>query len=166
MRYVKAVFVLLALSVFLGSPAYSSSTDDSKSGKSCDKKHGKRGDEGQRGHKAMMDELLASLELSDAQRTDIEKFRLEYRKKTVVMQADIEVAAIELKELLTTVDVVDLDAVREKIDDIAALKADLKFYRIKMLEELKRDKLNKEQRKKLREFMNDRVHGASGGGRH
>lgn len=175
MRYFKAVLVLLALSVFLGSPAYSKSSGDSKGYKTCDKKHslgggdgykmyGHKGD-GQRGHQEMMSKLFSSLDLSDDQLADIKKFRLEYRKKTIRMQADLEVAGLELKEILIAEEV-DLSAAERKIAEVAALKAKLKFYRIKMLEELKRDKLNDKQRKKFREIMGSKMHKAFGGGRY
>lgn len=176
MKYFKVLLVLLALSVFVGSPAYSrSSSDDSKGYKTCDKKHsrgggdsyskyGHKGD-GQRGHQEMMSKLLSSLDLSDDQLADIKKFRLEYKKKTIRMQADLEVAGLELKEILMAEEV-DLSAAEKKIGEVAALKARLKFYRIKMLEELKRDKLNDKQRKKLKEAMDSMPHKAFGGGRY
>ena len=172
MRYFKVVVVFLALALFLGTPAYSKSSDDAKGYKSCDKKH-KRGDGykgygdkggGYKGHAEMMTKMLSSLELSDEQSADIKKFRLEYRKKTIRMQADLEVAGIELKELLTAKEV-DLSLVEAKVAEVAALKAKLKFYRIKMFEELKRDKLTEKQRKKLREVMGDMPHKFFGGGK-
>lgn len=170
MRYFKGLLVILALSVFLISPSYAKSSDKPDGYKSCDKKHGKekwgneRGSYGQSKHGQMMSKLLSSLDLSDDQLKDIKKFRLEYKKKTIRMQADLEVAGLELRELLMAEEV-DLKAVEAKLHEVAASKTNLKFYRIKMFEELKRDKLNDKQRKKLQEIMSSDAHRGFGFGR-
>ena len=88
------------------------------------------------------------LELSDAQRSQMEDLVRSVRKDRIRRQADLHVAEIELEELLNK-EKVDLSKVRGKLKEMESLRTDLKFAGIKAWQDgLKL--LNEEQWKRLR----------------
>jgi len=88
----------------------------------------------------------------DRNRMDaIREIEMRTVKEGIRKRAELQVASIDLRELLGE-DPVDLKVVEAKLKQIAALKMDLQFARIKAIEEIK-GKLTSEERKKLREFL-------------
>jgi Spy/CpxP family protein refolding chaperone len=94
----------------------------------------------------MMGELM-SMGIDERTMEDIKAIHLKCNKDAIKKKADIEVAEIELRELLDK-DPVDLAAAEAKIKEMAALKADLKIEHMKSMEEIK-GKLTPEQRRKF-----------------
>ena len=88
------------------------------------------------------------LGLTDEQVEKFAKVRADYRKETIKKQAEIEVAAIELSELLDQKKV-DLGQVEKKLRQVESLKTDLALYRIKTLLKTK-EFLNEDQFEKLK----------------
>lgn len=88
----------------------------------------------------------------DRDRMDaIREIEMRTVKEGIRKRAELQVASIELGEFLGK-DPVDLKVVEARLKQIAALKMDLQFARIKAIEEIK-GKLTSEERKKLREFL-------------
>lgn len=73
-----------------------------------------------------------------------------YRKQTIKLGSQIDMAEVELEELASS-DKVDLKKVRAKIDEIAGRRAELRFMRYRSLEEF-RQLLTPEQRARLDKF--------------
>lgn len=90
---------------------------------------------------------LKGLDLTEDQQKKVQALKNDYIKNYIKAGADIGVAEVELKELLAA-EAVNLSRVRSKINEIGSKKADLRFLRIKSLEELKKI-LTPEQRKKM-----------------
>lgn len=90
---------------------------------------------------------LSGLDLTEDQRKKARTLKSDYIKGSIKAGADIGVAEVELKELLAA-EAVNLGRVRAKIKEIESKKADLRFFRIKSLEEFKKT-LTPEQRKKI-----------------
>ncbi|MBI5640490.1 MAG: periplasmic heavy metal sensor [Nitrospirae bacterium] len=105
-------------------------------------------DEG--GMHQMMEHIM-SLGLDGKQRQEIRTIHLQCKKETIRKKADIEVAEIELREILGK-DAVDIKAAEAKVKQIEALKSDMKMLHIRTHEEIKA-RLTPEQRKKLAEMM-------------
>ncbi|NJD55208.1 MAG: periplasmic heavy metal sensor [Nitrospirae bacterium] len=95
----------------------------------------------------LMMEKLMSLGLTDQQKESIRSIHMNMRKENIRGRAGIDVAEIELKEVLMK-DPVDLKAAEAKLKQIEALKTDLHFGHIKAHEEVKAV-LTAEQRKKF-----------------
>jgi Spy/CpxP family protein refolding chaperone len=91
---------------------------------------------------------IEGLGLSADQKKGVQEIFSNYRKKTIRLEADLKVAEVELEEFLGAAQV-NLDAVKAKISDMAAKKAELRFFRIKSFEDLKKI-LNAEQLGKLK----------------
>ena len=98
----------------------------------------------------MMGKLM-SMGIDERTMEDIKTIYLKCNKDAIKKKADIEVAEIELRELLDK-DPVDLAAAEAKIKEMAALKADLKIEHMKSMEEIK-GKLTPEQRRKFHALM-------------
>jgi len=96
---------------------------------------------------------LERLRLGSAQRRKAATHFAAYRKKTIRLDADIRIAEIELAELLIARPV-RLEKVRGKIDEITSKEAELRFFRIKSLEDFKKI-LTKRQRKRLNKLIQD-----------
>ena len=95
----------------------------------------------------MMMEKLVALGLDNKQKEDIKAIHLRIKKDMIRKDADIEVAQIELREVLSK-DTVDLQAAEAKVKQIESLRAELKIMHIKTHEEVK-SILTPEQRKKF-----------------
>ncbi|MHB8883183.1 MAG: Spy/CpxP family protein refolding chaperone [Thermodesulfovibrionales bacterium] len=98
----------------------------------------------------MMMEKFKELGLDDKQKETVKAIKLRMKKDTIKRNSDIEVAKIELQEIVGK-DVVDLAAAEAKVKQLHALKAEMKIAHIKAREEVKAT-LTPEQRKKFSEM--------------
>lgn len=88
----------------------------------------------------------------DRNRMDaIHEIEIRTAKESIRKRAELQVALIELRELLAK-DPVEVNGVEAKLKQIAALRTDTQLARIKAIEEIK-GKLTSEERKKFREFL-------------
>ncbi len=101
--------------------------------------------------------VVSSLDLTDEQEGKVKALKSDYKKKTVMMEAELEVLALELTELLHA-DSVDLKDVRAKLEQKFDKKIDLKMYRFQTFEDLK-EILTKEQKAQLKKAMRSGKHG-------
>jgi Spy/CpxP family protein refolding chaperone len=108
-----------------------------------------------------MSEKLKSLGLDDKQMGEVKGVHFRMMKETIKKRAEVQVARVELKEVLGQ-DPVDMKAAEAKIRQIEALRGDMKLMHIKAHEEVK-GKLTPEQRKKF-EAMTPGMHGGMMGG--
>ncbi len=90
------------------------------------------------------------LGLTDEQVEKFAKVRSDYRKEVIKKRAEIQVAGVELSELLDQKKV-DLGQVEKKLHQLESLKADLTLYRIKTLFKTK-EFLSEDQFEKLKNF--------------
>lgn len=117
------------------------------------KEEGRMGMMGRRGHADFMREFISELGLNEEQTKKATQLKFRYMKDTARIESDIKVAGIELKELLME-GTVNLERVKQKINEIAGLKAKLKFYRVEKLEEFKK-LLDEKQLKKMKELFTE-----------
>lgn len=92
---------------------------------------------------------LRRLGLDEKQKESIRNIRSGLMKKTITKTADVRIAKIDLRDMLSK-DSVDMQAVEAKVKEIESLQADLRLSRIKAMLEVKA-LLTPAQRKKLRE---------------
>jgi len=83
-----------------------------------------------------MGDIAGALGLDDAQWKKFNDLRRKYRRATIEMQAKIDVAEVDLEELVDSSDM-NMKKIEAKIKDIAGMRADLRVYRYKTLAELK-----------------------------
>lgn len=110
---------------------------------------------------------LKDLGLDDTQKETIKEIGSRVAKDTIRQKADIQVARIELRDILHK-DPVDMKAAEAKLKQLEALRTDLHLSHIKTMEEVKA-KLTPEQRKKFMENLKKRKgfkHGRKGLLRH
>lgn len=100
---------------------------------------------------------LKMLGLDDNQMEEIRNIHVAARKDTVKKRADLEVAQLELRDIMRK-DAVDVNSAEAKVKQIEAMKSDIKMIHIKALAEVK-TKLNPEQRKKFNDMTRDRKPG-------
>ncbi len=98
-----------------------------------------------------MFEKLKALGLDDKQMGEIKSIHFATMKEVTKKRADMQVARIELREILGK-DPVDLKAAEAKVRQIEAARGDIMMMHIKALEEVK-GKLTPEQRKKFESMM-------------
>jgi Spy/CpxP family protein refolding chaperone len=96
-------------------------------------------------------EKLMALGLDDKQKESIRSIHMNMKKEHIRGKAGVDVAQIELKEILMR-DPVDLKAAEAKLRQIEAMKTDLHLGHIKTHEEVKAV-LTPEQRKKFNAMM-------------
>lgn len=94
---------------------------------------------------------LMGLNLDEQQKTLIGEIKSRMMKDTIRRTADMRIAEIELKELLSQ-DPVDMKAVEAKVKQLEMMKSEMHLSHIKAMEDCK-TKLTPEQRKKLREMI-------------
>ena len=92
-----------------------------------------------------------SLGLDEKQREAVREIKGRVMKDTIRKKADLEVARIDLKDLLHK-DQVDMKAAETTLKKIASLQTDIRLSHIKALEEIK-IKLTPEQRIKFKETL-------------
>ena len=95
--------------------------------------------------------ITSMLGLDDNQTVQVKPILYKLQKDMVKKKADIEVAEVELEEILGK-DPVDLKAAEAKVKQIASLKAEAAMIHIQGIENIKA-KLTAEQKKKLTEMM-------------
>ena len=89
-----------------------------------------------------------TLNLTEEQKSQLEELKKEYRKEVIKIEADLKIAKIELKDLLSEKDA-DETAVLAKADEVSRLQNKLMKYRIS--HQLKTRKIyTEEQWKKLK----------------
>ena len=103
--------------------------------------------------------IATMLGLDDNQTEQVKPFLYKLRKDMIKKRAEIEVAEVDLEEILGKVPV-DMKAVEAKVKQIASLKADAALLHIQGIQDIKA-KLNPEQKKKLTEMMQSK--GMEGG---
>jgi Spy/CpxP family protein refolding chaperone len=104
-----------------------------------------------RGHHRMMHICMKRLGLSAKQKEEIEGIRVATMKEVIRKRADMQIARLELRELLSK-EPVDMKAVEAKVKQIEGLRADIHLAIIRAKEEVKA-KLTPEQRQKLMDMM-------------
>jgi Spy/CpxP family protein refolding chaperone len=92
-------------------------------------------------------ELREELGLSEEQVTKLESIASAFKKRQIAAKADLDIAELELDELLRA-DQVDLEKAKAKLREIAGLQVDLRLLRIQQREHAKKV-LNPEQVAKL-----------------
>lgn len=93
---------------------------------------------------------VKKLGLTADQKKKTDALKSDYQKKAIRSKAELQVAEVELKDLLSA-DPVSLEKVRQKLNDIAAKKTELRFLWIKTLEDFKKV-LTPEQKEKLKDM--------------
>jgi Spy/CpxP family protein refolding chaperone len=93
---------------------------------------------------------LKGLGLDENQKEAVREIKSRVMKDAIRKRADLEVARIDLRDLLHK-DTVDMNAAETALKKIASLQTDIRLSHIKALEEIKA-KLTPEQRKKLKEM--------------
>lgn len=96
-------------------------------------------------------EKMCALGLDEKQREAVRSIVRETMKAAIQKRASLDVARIDLREVLDR-DTVDMQAAEAKVKQIAALGADLHLLRIKAYESIK-SQLTIDQRKKFREMI-------------
>ncbi|MDA8162786.1 MAG: Spy/CpxP family protein refolding chaperone [Desulfobacteraceae bacterium] len=91
------------------------------------------------------------LGLNEQQKKSIREAGDELLKESIRKRADIQIARIELKELLQN-DNVDMAAVKAKLKQIASLQTDIRLSRIKAIEQAKAE-MTPKQRMKFKENL-------------
>ncbi len=100
-------------------------------------------DADQGGGGANMGEMMGALGLDDAQWEKFNELRREYRKKSITLQAKIDIAEVELEELADNTDI-NMKKISSKIKEIASLNAALRIHRYQALADM-RGFINSEQ---------------------
>ena len=93
---------------------------------------------------------LMSLGLDEKQMESIKEIKNRVMKDTIRKSADLEVARIDLKDIIH-MDQVDMNAAEAMLKKIASLQTDIRLSHIKAMQEIK-SKLTPEQRKKFKEM--------------
>ncbi len=93
-------------------------------------------DHGDGGGASSMSEMMGALGLDDSQWAQFNKLRRDYRKKSIVLQAKIDIAEVELEELADS-STVDMKTITPKIKEIAGLKAALRVHRYQSLADMR-----------------------------
>jgi Spy/CpxP family protein refolding chaperone len=95
--------------------------------------------------------IISALGLDDNQSKEVKAVLFKQQKEMIQKRAAIQVARIELREILGK-DAVDIKAAEAKVKQIASLRAEAAMMHIQGMEDVKA-KLTPDQRKKLSEMM-------------
>jgi len=95
--------------------------------------------------------VIKALGLDDNQSKEVKTVLLKLQKELIQKRASIQVAEIELREILDN-DTVDIKVAETKVKQIASLKTEAVMMHIQGIEDVKA-KLTPEQKKKLSEMM-------------
>lgn len=95
--------------------------------------------------------IVSALGLDDNQSKEVKNVLLKLQKAMIQKHAEIQVAEIELSEILDK-DTVDIKAAETKVKQIASLKTEAAMMHIQGIEDIKAN-LTPEQKKKLSEMM-------------
>jgi len=96
---------------------------------------------------------LKSLSLDEQQKSLIGEIKSRMMKETIRRTADMRIVQIEVKDLLSQ-DPVAMKAVEAKVKQLEMMRTEMHLSHIKAMEDCK-TKLTPEQRKKLREMIED-----------
>jgi Spy/CpxP family protein refolding chaperone len=156
----KKLVVVLAISSLLAIVAIVYAEEHGMMGEGSEMEHGMMGMMGMMGKDSemgpgMMGEHhilknLMSLGLDEKQKEAVKEIERKTKKETIKKRADLDIARIDLRDLLDK-DPVNIKDVESKLKQIASLKTDIHLSRIKAHEEIK-SKLTPDQRKKLKEM--------------
>jgi Spy/CpxP family protein refolding chaperone len=105
--------------------------------------------------------VINALGLDDNQSAEVKSILHQLQKEMIKKRADIQVAEVELKEILEK-DPVDVKTAEVKVKQIASLKTEAAMMHIQGIEDVKA-KLTPEQKKKLTEMMRMRGMGPGNG---
>ncbi len=150
----KMMIVVLAGLMFLGLMSQHSHADQCRCGEMGvhggpqDMHHG-WGFHGSPEARHSMWKKLMRLDLSDQQKDALNAIRIRIKKDTIKKRADLELARVELRELLQK-DPVDMKAVEASLKKAESVRTDLRLSHIRARQEIKAI-LTPEQRKKLKE---------------
>lgn len=156
-------FILLSMVIALSGCAHDgkSSTDEKRSHESY-----KHKSESQHATQNYVDphhfssSMEEELRLTEEQKEDFHRLRLDYDKMVVKKTADVRVAEVDLATLLGK-DEPDHQAIEEQVKTIGAIKEDMMMARIDSLLKL-RGMLTKDQYGKFREVLHQRMNQAEG----
>ncbi|MFH0996994.1 MAG: periplasmic heavy metal sensor [Pseudomonadota bacterium] len=95
--------------------------------------------------------VISALGLDDNQSKEVKSVLLKLQKELIQKRANIQVAEIELSEIIGN-DTVDIKVAETKVKQIASLKTEAAMMHIQGIEDVKA-KLTPEQKKKLSEMM-------------
>ena len=95
--------------------------------------------------------VIDALGLDDNQATAVKSILQQLQKEMIKKRADIQVAEVELREILGK-DSVDVKVAEAKVKQIASLKIDAAMMHIQGIEDMK-TKLTPEQKKKMSDMM-------------
>jgi len=95
--------------------------------------------------------IISTLGLDEKQSAEVKSIFFKLQRDMLKKRADIEVAEVELEEILGK-DPVDLKAAEAKVKQIASLRAEATMLHIQGIEDVKA-KLTPEQKKKLSEML-------------
>jgi len=104
----------------------------------CGKMMGEKGMMGGGMMQGMMDAkphiagMAAALDLSEEQQTELKDLHTAYKKDMIRKKADREIAEIDFQELIGQDDL-NLDAVKEKLQEIAELETQTRYAWVKLL---------------------------------
>lgn len=98
-------------------------------------------------------DLMEKIDLTKEQKETIQKILSEHKKDIIKKDADQRLAEVELQEMLSR-EKPDMGLVKNQIQKIANLKADIQFARIKMQIDLK-NVLTDEQKAKIEKLIQD-----------
>ncbi len=107
-------------------------------------------------------ELTDELDLSEKQISDLKTLMTDYEKYATMKKADIQVAKIELSELMDMTKP-NFSKVRNKMNEIAAIEKDLRFSFLNAVEK-SRNLLSGDQLKMLQTYKMKKNTGKMGGG--
>lgn len=118
--------------------------------------HGGGSGKGMKGSMVMWDgahamHIISTLGLDDNQSKEVKTVLLKLQKELIQKRAEIQVAEIELSEILDK-DTVDIKAAETKVKQVASLKTEAAMMHIQGMEDVK-TKLTPEQKKKLSKMM-------------
>lgn len=99
-------------------------------------------------HEGPLMKHVMALGLDEKQKETVQAIHFRWKKDSIRKKAEIAVAEMELKEILSK-DPVDVKAAEQKIRQVETLKADMHIAHLKTHEEVKAT-LTPEQKKKLR----------------
>ena len=105
--------------------------------------------------------VISALGLDDNQSKEVKAVLFKQQKEMIQKRAAIQVARVELREILGK-DPVDIKAAETKVQQIASLRAEAAMMHIQGMEDVKA-KLTPDQRKKLSEMMQMRGMGPAKG---
>lgn len=157
---ISAILTIVAITLFTitvgAQPPAGKEKCDKPYSKDCDKKYKKDCDKSKKDwkrgkHRFDILNYTEQLDLSDKQVAKIKDVKSAYKKDTIMLEADIEVLEIDLKEFhrdYTT----SMDTIAKKVRKIESKKGDKQIAKFKMMRDI-REVLTKKQRTKIREIM-------------